>query len=229
MDTNKPADGKELMNKGWKAREALEFDESKKLLEQAKNIFASEGDWYNVTECLNHLVYLHKLRAYHENIRGIELAEESASVAQKHGSKDGSVMRAKMSIFIASGNYEEALKVAEKLFAKYDKTEKPLENADVATHLAVCKLRTGDITGAQKYVENALIQLDNFWDKGTEPHRSIWKVSALLTKGLVLFNMGKKAEAEKCGNDALKLAKAKDLKTRITQAGQFLALFDSVN
>jgi len=45
------------MEQGWRAREALDFDTAERLLNDAKALFEKSDDWFNVTECLNHLAY----------------------------------------------------------------------------------------------------------------------------------------------------------------------------
>jgi tetratricopeptide (TPR) repeat protein len=216
-------DAKNLMELGWKAREKLEFEKAEELLTEAKNIFTMKSDWYNVTECLNHLAYTHKLKSAQELGKGMLLIEEATSISKEQTTKEQAILRAKMSLLSAKGNYENALKTAEKLATL---TTKPINKADVLQHIATFQLRTGRISEALKSVQEAELLLEQGWEAESEPHRSIWKVSVLLVKGLILYNLGNITEATQIGNVALQIAKAKDLKTRINQVNEFLEMLN---
>jgi len=214
---------KELMEKGWKAREDLDFTLAEKLLTEAKSIFEELSDWYNVTECLNHLAYNDKLKSGTILDHGILLTKEAQAVVAEKNSKDTSVLRAEISLLSAHRQYEKALVVARQLL---EESEKPANKADILRHIAEFELRTGKLEKAQKSIENAEELLDEGWEDEKEPHRSIWKVSLLLTKGLISYNTGDIDSARKQGQEALDLALEKDLKTRLTQAKDFLEMLE---
>lgn len=218
--TNEQA--KELMEKGWKAREALDFETAEKCLLEAKKIFEQDEDWFSLTECLNHLAYTDKLKAKKTLDHGLSLVIESLEVAQKKETREVLILRALISLLNAQGNFEEALKYARIVLDLY---EKPINKADIMQHIAALELRTGRIDKAEVSIEKANELLNEGWENEKEPHRSIWKVSILLTKGLILYNKENLPEAKKIGEEALDLATKMDLKTRITQAQIFLDLF----
>lgn len=216
-------EAKSIMEEGWKAREEFDFKKAKELLKEAMEIFESHEDWYNVTECLNHLAYTQKLKAQKVLRKGLEFVDKSVKIAQKNQTKDGSVLRAQMSLLSVYGDFETALKVARKLLSTQ---VKPANQADVLGHIAFFELRTGNPSSALKSIEQTEKLLDESWDEEREPHRSIWKVSQLVTKGLIHFHLGDKVSAKTAGEAALEIAKREDLQTRIIQAEAFLKLLD---
>jgi tetratricopeptide (TPR) repeat protein len=218
------AQAKEIMERGWKAREDLQFDDAETLLNQAKSIFEELGDWYNVTECLNHLSYNEKLRAQHHTSAGISFVNQSMEISHTHTTKQQSVLRAQVSLLIAQGSYERALQIAKKLFESYSK---PANKADVLNHVALCELRTGHLDNAKASLTLAEKLLEEGWEEVTEPHRSIWKVSLLLTKSMTLYNSSDIADAKIVAKTALDLATHNNLKTRISQAQNLLDLLDT--
>lgn len=219
-------DPKELMEQGWKDRENLEFEAAEKNLQVALDLFKNAEDWYNVTECLNHLAYTQKLKAQQELIKGIQLSKESNEISQDKGTKKGSVLRALMSIYCEAGNFEKALQVAHKLSAM---TEKPANRADVWAHIAKCELRTGNAKKALETIKMAEAYLAEGWESEREPHRSIWKCSLLLNKALILFNLGEKESALDALTEALKISQDHNLKSRSAQALEIKELIESSN
>lgn len=216
-------ESKEKMKQGWIAREAHEFQEAHRLLQEALEDFKEDNDWFNVTECLNHLAYSEKIQAVLHLDKGLNLAEESLDLAEDNNVKKAHIYRALLSLTTASCQFEKTLIYGEKCLALYDD---PLNRADVLSHMARAQLRTGDIAVAKETIETALNLLEENSSNAEEPHLSIWKASALITKGFVLYNLGKISEARKIGRAALELAQKADLKTRHKQALQFLKLFE---
>lgn len=47
----------------------------------------------------------------------------------------------------------------------------------------------------------------------------------MIKKGYILYNLDRLDEAQKIGEEALRIAKEKDLKTRVVHAEEFLKLF----
>jgi hypothetical protein len=103
-----------MMEEGWKAREALHFEEAEKLLNDAKAVFETENDWFHVTECLNHLVYLNKMKSVSASHQALETARLSLRTAEEHGTKTTMALRALMSACTETGNFEEGLGYARK-------------------------------------------------------------------------------------------------------------------
>ena len=217
-------DAKELMERGWKAREAHDFVEAEKLLLQAKELFEQQGDWFNVTECLNHLAYSHKIQATLHADKGRQLAEDSLELAGSKGTKTVHAYRALMSLLVSQANFEEEYIYAQKCLELYNK---PMNRGDVISHLALCALRRGDSQKALSLSAESLDLLNTHWEEEEEPHRSIWKISALLTRGLVLYNRGLLKESRALGKEALTMAREINNPTRILQAKNFLRLFQS--
>jgi len=215
---------KELMENGWRARENLELDKAQKLLNEAKTIFEKEEDWFNVTECLNHLAYTFKLMSKHALEEGMKLVESSEKMQVQYRTKRTSILRAKMSLLDSMGNFETSLTIACELLNDYTK---PANQADVLSHIAMFQLRTGDIEGAMITINNAVKLIEEGWNDEKDPVRSIWKTKILMTKGLISYNIGDIETAKKLGDSALELAQALSLKTRISDARNFLALIDS--
>jgi len=75
-----------------------------------------------------------------------------------------------MSLHDAAGQYEDALKIAFKLYAK---TEKPANKSDILAHMANFSLRAGHINDAQKYISEAEKFMEQGWDDEKDPVRSI--------------------------------------------------------
>lgn len=209
---------KQIMEEGWKARENLEFEKAEKLLYEAKSIFEQEADWFNVTECLNHLAYNEKLQAVHHNIKGATFTGLATEISREHNTKELFILRAMMSLFSSAGNFEQALKMALKALPFY---EEPSSKADILRHIAYFYLRTGDMKSAMTFLNDAEENFNDSSGKVTEPHVSIWKVSFLVTKGLFAYNLGNMDEARELGMQALLLAKGKGLKNRIEEAESF--------
>ncbi len=214
---------KKMMEDGWKAREDLRFDEADKLLTDAKDIFEKNNDWYNVTECLNHLAYNDKLKAQKNLNFGLEKVTDALAISKEHSTKELSIYRAQMSVLSALGNFEESLKIAKKLLSL---TTKPANQADILTHIATFELRTGKLNESQESLKMAASLLQNAWKEEREPHRSIWKTSILITESLVLYNLGKLDDSRNIANEALLLSQSQNLKTRINQVLQILAMLD---
>ncbi|HOM77862.1 MAG TPA: hypothetical protein PLT50_01505 [bacterium] len=205
---------KEIMEAGWKARENLEFEKAEKLLKKALELFKEKEDWFNVTECLNHLAYNEKLKAVQSNQRGLEFTKESIEIAKIHETKVSSVLRALISLSSSAGLFEQALKLTEQTLQE---DLKPLPKADMLSHKATFLLRTGNLQKAKEVIEEA----EKLWIKyeleENEPHRSIWKSRLLMTKGLILFNIGERETGLNTLKDALNLSKEQNLKARISE------------
>ncbi len=212
-------DAKSLMEQGWKAREDYNFPLAEQLINKAKDIFVKLDDWYNVTECLNHLAYNDKLKSKQILEHGVLLTNQSLEISNSKKTKNGSAIRASVSLLSAQGNYEEALKLAREL---YKTLEKPSNKADILQHIATFELRSGKIQEAKKSIDEAEKLLQQGWETEKEPSRSIWKVALLLTRGLIFYNMGDIGKAKAAGKEALSIAIKENLKTRISQAEAFL-------
>ncbi len=210
-----------MMEKGWKAREDLHFEEAEKILHEVRDLFEKDKDWFHVTEALNHLAYNEKLKAVHQNLRGLELAEESMQVAKKHKIEKMLILRALMSLANSSGNYERALKYGLEALPLF---KKPADKADILSHIATFQLRTGRVRDAFRTIKKAEGIFKKAKKKTKDPHRSIWESKILLTKALIMYNRNQLKRAKKLGEKALKLAKNKDLKTRKEEVRTFLKL-----
>jgi len=163
---------KNIMEKGWKAREILKFKKAEKLLYKANKMFEEESDWFNVTEALNHLAYNEKLKAVHHNLKGMKYAEESEKIANLYKTDNMLVLRALMSLGNSSGQYEKALKWAAKALPLFTKDT---DKADIKSHIALFQLRTGQKDKALNTIEQAESLMKNGYTTEGEPHRSIEK------------------------------------------------------
>jgi len=213
---------KNIMNLGWQAREALHFPKAYGLLNFSKTVFESINDWYNVTECLNHLAYTHKLEGVHHSVEGLKEAELSEQVALTNNTKKGSVYRALMSLASSAGNFELALKYSLQCL---NETSKPLPQADVLSHIATFYMRTGNLTEAENTIIKAETLYKDNYSKEEEPHRSIWHTRILFTKAIILFNKGNKEESKKILLEALEIANKQSLATRQVEINNLLKLF----
>ncbi len=202
------------MEAGWRAREDHNFDAAETLLNQAKEIFEQEEDWFNFTECLNHLAYTYKLKAMQNSDRAIELAKESMEMAGEKKTKRLHALRALISAYETAGLFEPCINLAKEYIELQDNTA---AKADMQSHLATFLMRTGNINGGLEMVETSLQNLERGGDSGRDPHKSIWKTRALKEQALILHNLGRTQEATEKVEQALKIAKEKDLKTRMSQ------------
>lgn len=216
---------KELMEKGWKAREDHHFEEAEKLLNEAKEIFENEKDWFNVTECLNHLSYNKKIQGEKLLLEGYELSKEALDTAKKYGTKTVLIYRSLLSLAMSLGMFEISSKYS-KEFMEQMKSE--ADRADVLTHIAMINLRTGKINEAEKTIAEAKMLLDKNFETVTEPHRFIWKTKTLLAEALILLNQGNLDKASNIAQEALKIAKDNNLKTRVDQANQIITALDEI-
>ncbi len=214
---------KNLMEEGWKARENLEFEKAEKLLNEAKALFETSGDWFNVTEATNHLAYTEKLKAVHHNLKGMRYAKDSEETAIEHSTKKVLVLRTLMSLANSAGLFEQALKWGYKCLSEFTK---PLPKADILSHIATFQLRTGKLVDAEKTINDAELLMDNHLEEEQEPHRSIWRSKILATKGLILYNRGETESAKEYLKNALDVAKKHNLKTRITEIETIMELFN---
>jgi len=217
-------EAKELMEQGWHARENLEFAKAEKLLTKAKALFEQAEDWFNVTECLNHLAYTQKLKAAQTTNAGLKFVEDALAIAKTKNTKDILIKRALVSLLDTVGEFEQALNDAQQLL---ENTTKPANKADILTHIAYFELRTGKLEKAHKTITAALTLIIEGWHTEKDPIRSVWKTRILLTQGLILYNKNKLTEAHASATEALQIAKAQDLKTRITQANDLIKLINS--
>jgi len=207
-------EAKRLMEGGWKAREDLDFEKAEKLLTEAREMFEKDGDWFNVTESLNHLAYTQKLKAIQNNLRGMEYAKEAERLSTKYSTKKSSILRTLMSLASSLGLFEQALKWGKECLTQ---TTKPLSEADVLSHIAVFQLRTGKLEESEKTINEAESLMQNNWNDEKEPHRSIWKSKILATKSLILYNKGHLEEAKIYIKNARKIAEEQNLKTRLAE------------
>lgn len=217
------ARAKDLMERGWQAREDHNFPMAYTLLIQALVIFAQEGDYFNMTECWNHLAYAYKIQAGILTRQGVDAAYEALRLAQEHGVKKALILRALFSTLSAQGNFEQALKYAAQML---ELMEKPAPRADILSHIAYFQLRTGQLIQAKHTIAEAVELLEQGWEDECSPHRFIWKVKILLTQSLISYNEGSIEVGRRFAEQALEIAKEQQLKTRITESESVLALFD---
>lgn len=215
-------DPRNLMELGWKARENLEFDKAEELLKEALEMFEEAGDWFNVTEALNHLAYTQKLRAEQYNFQGNIYTKRSLGISKQHATKNTSVIRALMSLTSSAGLFEQALYWCRESL-KQDL--KPLPKADILSHLATFYLRTGDLNRAKEAINEAEQIMEDHESEVENPHRSIWKSRILLTKGIILFDSGDKEKSRAYLEKALETAKSQDLKSRIKEIEQIMEMY----
>ena len=222
MNQEEIKQAKDLMEQGWKAREALDFEKADELLNKAMQLFEKNADWFNVTECLNHLAYNEKVKAVHTLDSGIKLAEKSLKTAEENGTKKVLLLRALASLSEAVGNFEVAIKYAKEFV---ELMQKPEDKADMNAHIAFYLLRTGKPEEALELMNDSILILEKNESEVQEPHISIWLTNAMIKKGCILYDLGKLDEAKKIGEEALKIVKEKDLKTRDVKTEEFLKLF----
>ena len=213
---------KDLMEQGWKAREALDFEKADELLKMAMQLFEKNEDWFNVTECLNHLAYTEKVKAVHGFEAGIKLAEKSLKISEEKGTKKVLLLRALASLSAAVGNFEVAMKYAKE---SVELMQKPEDKADMNVHIAFYLLRTGKPDEALELINDAILVLEKNESEVRDPHISIWLTNAMVKKGCILYDLGRLDEAKKIGEEALKIEKEKDTKTRGVETEEFLKLF----
>lgn len=226
MENKNILKAKDLMEQGWKTREELKFDEAENLLNQAKDIFEEEGDWFNVSECINHLAILEKLKAVHHNLIGMRYAQEADKIARENETERKLVLRALMSLANSSGLFEQALKWGIEALPLFTKDT---DRADILAHIATFQLRTGDTSKALTTIKEAEFLMEKGYEEQGEPHRSIWKSKILLTKALILFNNGELSDAKTCFNEGYSIAKDQKLKTRLAEAEALKPLFDDIS
>jgi len=218
MDETKIIEAKKVMELGWQAREALEFEKAEQLLNQAKSIFQEQGDWFNVTECLNHLAYTEKVKASQSLIKGVAFANKALETANKNTTKLVHIYRVLFSLSVSLGNFEAALKWINEYLALQ---KKPEDVADAKANKALCLLRMGNAKDALALIDEALVTLQANASGIAEPHISLWLVAALLKKAVILYDTGQVAEADTVSSTALVLAREKNLKTRIVEIEEF--------
>lgn len=215
-------DPQKLMEQGWKAREDYRFPESEKLLTQAYNLFLSQGDYLNASECLNHLAYLYKTISFTNANLAKDHAQKALKLCQKHHIKDTLAFRANSSVYKYAGNFEKA----EKYLLKFlEKETHPAPRADILGDLAFITMRRGNIQKAQEIINEALGELEKGWEDERMPHKMIWKTKLLMYKSLILYNLDDKVEARKLAQEAQKLAKDNNLKMRLAESQELLKLF----
>lgn len=221
MNETEISNAKDLMEKGWQARENHEFEKAEELLTQAKSIFEREEDWFNVTECLNHLALSYKLQSIKLADKSVQTALASLETAKTNNTKTNLIYRNLMSAYDSAGNFEMALIYCEKCL---EDTSKPIIKGDLLSHKATYEMRIGKLNDAQTTIETALKLIEDGWQDEVEPHRSIWKCRSLLAKAIILFNANQIDKAKSAANEALQIAKSNNLKTRIEQAQNIVDL-----
>lgn len=222
--TNKIEEAKKTMEKGWKAREDHKFEEAEKLLKDAKKIFEKEGDWFNVTECLNHLAYNEKLQAIEKLNKGIDYVHEATEVASKHETKDVFIDRAFTSLYETAGIYEKAIEHARKTLNAYGEG---CDKADMLSHISSFELRLGNLQKARETNDKAIEMFENHKSGATEPHRYIWETRLLGNTALIEFHLGNRDKAVEIAKNALEIAEKHNLKTRKSQLELLLEIVNS--
>jgi tetratricopeptide (TPR) repeat protein len=219
-------DAKQIMEQGWKARELLDFVTAENLLNQAKEIFKQNEDWFNYTECLNHLAYTKKLKAAAELDEGLILVEEAKQVASEKLTKDTLVLRAEISLLEAKGNFEKAKIIAQKLL---ETAQKPEVKADALSHLSTFNLRTGNIVEAEELINEAVTQMAMSTVIADDQVINIWRCRLALAQSIIAFNKNDISKALQFANQAKEIAEANALKPRLKQVETILNLIQSKN
>lgn len=221
---NKEAKAKDLMEKGWKAREAHEFEESEKLSLEAKALFEELKDWGNVVECLNHLAYLRKIQSFQFGQEAIEFAAEALRFAKEHNVKTALAERANSSVLKYAGEFETAEKFTRSFVVQM--TENPAARADMRGDLAFILMRRGKLDEAREEIELAFKELEEGWEEERMPHKMIWKTKLLGYASLIAYNSGDVDKAERLAEEFYQLAKEHNLEMRLHEAESLLELFD---
>ncbi len=207
-------EAKVLLEEGWKAREALDFDTAREKLTKSRETFEKAGDFRLVTEALNHLAYTEKLAAGQSANLALKLAKESENIAEKNNIDPILTYRAIISTAETAGLFEVSLKYAEKILPLL---QKPILKGDLYAHIASLELRTGKLEQAGETIGKSLLLIEEGWDSEREPHRSIWKLKTMITQALIAYNMGNKTEAMETFHNARQIALEQDLKPRLAQ------------
>ncbi|PIR43318.1 hypothetical protein COV24_03270 [candidate division WWE3 bacterium CG10_big_fil_rev_8_21_14_0_10_32_10] len=217
------SDPKQLMEQGWKARENLEFEKAEQLLNTAKKMFEEQKDFYNISECLNHLSILKKMQGGILIQKSVELAEESLKINEEHNTKAILSHRALASSLKTLGAFEQAEKHINTVVE--DMKENSAARADMRADLALNFLRRGNIQNATEQIELAKKELEEGWEAERMPHKMIWKTKILMYQSLVEYNKGNKEKSKEWAVEAQKLAKEYNLKTRLKETELLLSLF----
>ena len=211
------------MEAGWKARENYEFVRSEELLNKAKTLFEEQGDFHNVTECLNHLAYLRKTQSFVLAKEAEKFAAESLTLASNKSLDPTLSHRANASVLKYAGEFEKAESHVKSVIEGM-KTNSAARG-DMQADLALILMRRGQINNALKEIELASKELEEGWEAERMPHKMIWKVKLLLTWSLIDYNLGKIEEGKNKALEAKKLAEENDLKMRLEEANATLELF----
>lgn len=216
-------DPQELMEQGWKAREDYRFAKSEELLTKAYDLFLSQQDYSNASECLNHLAYLYKTISFDNSIKAKNYANKALELCQKYDIKDTLAFRANASVLKYAGNFEKA----EKYISKFlEKEESLASRADVLGDLAFITMRCGNTHKAKEIIDQAIKELEQGWENERMPHKMIWKTKLLMYKSLILYNSDEVKEAKILAQEAQKLAQGNNLKMRLAEAQELLELFE---
>lgn len=216
--------GNFLMEKGWRARERATpfwFAVSWVLLQVAGLVFRVAGDRYNLSEALNHLGILSKLKArrllrqavgYHRRAGGVR--ETVATRLNLAG------------VLMDSGLYGAAHSVLLRAIEGYADNSAARGNA--RSHLSLVLLRCGKLEEATRQNAQALAEIEEGWEAERLPHKAIWKCSALMTAARIRLAEGDQATAVGTAEAALSLACEHRLAERTHQAENLLAAIKGV-
>jgi len=216
--------GNFLLEKGWRARERAMpfwFAVSWFLLQTARLIFRVVGDDYGLSEALNHLGILSKLRArrllrqavsYHR--RAGKVRETTATWLNLAG------------VLIDSGLYEAAQAVLLRAIAGY--TDNSAARGNARSHLSLVLLRCGQLENAVQQNAQALAEIGECWEEERLPHKAIWKCSALMTKARIQLAQGDQLAAVDTAEAALALSQEYHLVERTHQTKDLLAAIKGV-
>jgi len=211
-----------LMEEGWKARERLDFAKSEFLLNEAKSLFEELEDWHNVTECLNHLAYLYKVKAFNDIKKASDCVSNSLRLCAQKKKDNTLSLRAASSIYKYAGEFEKA----EKYLSEFIESQKnPAARGDMRGDLAYNYMRRGNLPKAKEEIELAIKELNEGWEKERMPHKMIWKTKLLMFKSLIFYNDGKIKDAKILAEQALALSKEHNLKMRTQEAQNLVTIF----
>ena len=219
----KRKDPKQLMEEGWKSRENLNFEQAEKKLTKAKKLFEEQEDFYNASECLNHLSILKKMRGMELLREAVRLGLESLKLNEEKGNKTILSKRAVASSLKTLGEFEKAEKYIKAVVENMK--ENSTARSEMRTDLAFNLMRRGKINEAKEQIELAQKELEEGWENERFPHKVIWKTKLLNYRSLIEYNLGNIDIAKELAEEMHKLAKENDLKTRLEEAKSLLELF----
>jgi len=225
----------DLNTKAVKLREAGQLTEALTLFFQIESQLPSlqsstnKSDWDQFVGLTGELFITYRHQSKDTLQKTLDKAQEVYKWAKTTGITGqylSYAIRGISSALLDQNRYEEAEPYLKEMLANMD-SQNSAYVGDTEAHLAGCLLRQGKLEEAKKIITGALQKIDQNMANMDAMPTAVWKSHALLVKALIVNSEGNKQQAIAILEEALTLAKSKNLSVRISEISSKLAWIKS--